>query len=178
MGTWEGDDIISTVTGVLLERNTYAATPYLRFRTLEPLLLSCSVSNRTLTILENSENLKTQDGYVVSLEKASMIENADGSVDILLSVDGGRQVYGQRVEDLRLLTGTVYRNVLVLPQDCVYQKTGGDAEPWYARWVTENGVFLAEVEVKIGYSNGSVVCVTGIEEGDWFDTGYKTVVGG
>ena len=178
MGTWNGQEILSEVTGVLVERNTYASKPYLRFRTFEPLVLSCRVSNRTLTVLKHSGSLTTQDGYTVTLEKASMIENADGTVDILLSVDGGRQVYGQHVEDLRLLTGMVYRNVVVLPQDCVYQKTPGEDEPWYARWVTESGVFIAEVEVKIGYSSGDLVCVTGVEEGDWFDTGYKTVVGG
>ena len=51
-------------------------------------------------------------------------------------------------------------------------------EPWVVRQVTAEGIFLTEREIQIGYSNGDYVCVTGVEEGECFDMGYKAIVGG
>ena len=44
--------------------------------------------------------------------------------------------------------------------------------------VTADGIFLEEMEVQIGYTNGDVVCISGVEEGSWFDSGYQAIVGG
>ena len=68
--------------------------------------------------------------------------------------------------------------MLVLPLDCVYQKTPGEDEPWFVRQVTEDGFLIAEIEVKIGYSDNDFAVVNGIEEGQYFDSGYKDVVSG
>ena len=75
-------------------------------------------------------------------------------------------------------TGRSYQGVVVLPLDCVYQKVQGNAYPWYVRQVTEDGIFVQEVEVEIGYISGNQVCVNGIAEGTYYDTGYKAVAGG
>ena len=81
-------------------------------------------------------------------------------------------------QDLRLYTGRIYRSVLMLDADCVYQKESGEEQPWYVRQVTPEGTFLREIEVCVGYRDGSRVCVTRIEEGTWYDAGYKALMAG
>ena len=44
--------------------------------------------------------------------------------------------------------------------------------------MTALGQYMAEIEVEIGYSNGDMVCVSGISEGTFYDSGYKVVIGG
>ena len=46
------------------------------------------------------------------------------------------------------------------------------------RQVSAQGLYMTELEVEIGYSNGDTVCVSGIAEGTFYDSGYKAVVGG
>ena len=79
---------------------------------------------------------------------------------------------------LAIYTGRVYNGTLVLPEDCVYQKEDQEDAPWYVRQVTEDGFLIGEQEVQVGYSDGEYVCVTGVEEGAWFDSGYKAIAGG
>ena len=46
------------------------------------------------------------------------------------------------------------------------------------REVTKDGYYLREVEVQIGregYNNA--ICVSGVEEGSYFDSGYGFVIG-
>ena len=107
-----------------------------------------------------------------------MQKNTDGTTTVHLSIDSEQYTCGQEVRELRFYTGRVYSKTLVLPEKCVYQKEVGEGQPWYARMVDENGVLIAELPVQIGYTNGEVVCVSGIEEGAWFDSGYKAVIGG
>lgn len=178
LGTYKGDPILSTVTGILVEMSTYSAAPYLRFRLFTPVELVSRVEDRILSILKRSDSLTTEKGEAVTLSYASMQKNADGTTSVRLAIDSEKYTYGQALSELRILSGVVYQKALVLPADCVYQKAVGDDEPWYVRQVTEDGVFLVEVEVEIGYSNGDLICVSGISEGDWFDTGYKALMGG
>lgn len=178
LGTYKGKDIVSTVTGILTEMNPYATSPYLRFQLFTPVVLEARVEDRTLSMLKRSEALITEDGETITLAFASMQKNSDGTTNVQLSIESDRYTYGQELSELRILTGRVYGNTLVLPSDCVYQKNEGEDEPWYARQVTEDGILIMEIEVQIGYGNGDVVCVSGVEEGAWFDTGYKAIAGG
>ena len=76
-----------------------------------------------------------------------------------------------------IYTGRVYPNVLVIDVDCVYRKYS-DTDTWYVRQVDAHGVFIAEREVQIGYANEDVVCISGISEDVYIDSGYKAVVEG
>ena len=93
-----------------------------------------------------------------------------------LNVEGTAHVFGEAEKNLVLLTGQVYRDALVLDARCVYQKQPGASEPWYARKVQADGTLLGEVEIKIGFQIGNLVCVSGVSEGEWFDSGYQAVV--
>ncbi len=178
LGTYKGEEILSTQTGILVENNAYSADPYLRFQLFTPVEFSCRVEDRTLSILKRNDTLTTEDGETVRLVFASRQKNPDGTTNVRLSIDTDRYTFGQALNELRILSGRVYQKTLVLPAACVYQKNVGEDEPWYARQVTEDGIFVREREVKVGYSNGDVICVTGVEEGEYFDTGYKAIAGG
>lgn len=178
IGTYKGNAVTATLSGIIVEMNTYSTDAYIRVQLLEPVELRCRVEDRVLSMLRRSETLTTARGEAVTLAYASRQKNPDGTTDIRLSIDTDRYTYGQQVERLEILTGRVYSRTVVLPVDCVYQKETGEDKPWYARLVTESGLFLAELEVQIGYSNSDMVCVSGVSEGDWFDSGYKAIMGG
>ena len=178
LGTYKGQEILSEVTGILQEMDTYSTTPYLRFRLFSPVVLECDVQDKELSILSRETELSTEAGELVRLVYASRQKNPDGTTHIRLSIESDRFTYGQSLKELRIMTGMVYRKTLVLPADCVYQKTQGENEPWYVRQVTEEGIYICELPVRISYSNGELICISGVEEGAWFDTGYKAVAGG
>ena len=178
LGVLKGEEILAEYSGILMEMNTYGTDPYLRIQLLEPVELECRVNDRVLSMLRRSQSLKTQEEEAVSLVYASRQKNADGTTNVRITIDTNRYTYGQYLADLKIYTGQIYQQVLRLPQSCVYQKEQGEDEPWYARQVTETGVLVREVEIEIGYSDEYWVTVTGVGEGDYFDSGYKSVVEG
>lgn len=180
LGTYRGEDVVSELSGILEERNTYnPENAYLRVRLLEPLLLECRIPDQTLKALKRTDAaLTTADGRDVRLEYTALTKNDDGTTTVRLAIDGVDYAYGQEQKELRLLTGRVYSQALVLEAKCVYQKEPGENNPWYVRRVTKEGYFVQERKVGIGYSNGELICVTGVSEGDYFDSGYKAIVEG
>lgn len=178
IGTYNGENVVSEHTGIIMEMNTYGTDAYLRIGLFEPVELSCQLDDRTLSILKRADSLLTDNGETVTLLYASQQKNPDGTTNVRLTIDTDKYTYGEALSELRIMTGQVYQRTMVLPVDCVYQKTAGENEPWYVRQVTAEGIFLTEREIQIGYSNGDYVCVTGVEEGEHFDMGYKAIVGG
>lgn len=177
LGTYKGKEILSEVTGILEEMDTYSTAPYLRFRLFSPVVLECDVQDKELSMLSRETELSTEAGEPVRLVYASRQKNPDGTTRIRLSIESDRFTYGQSLKELRIMTGMVYRKTLVLPADCVYQKRQGENEPWYVRQVTEEGIYIGELPVQISYSNGELICISGVEEGAWFDSGYKAIIG-
>lgn len=178
IGIYAGEEVLSSVTGILVEMKAYGQDAYLRFELFSPLELECRVVDRVLSVLKRSENLKTENGAEVKLIYSSSKKNSDGTTTVRLSVDTDEYWFGQEVRNLKVLTGRVYRDAVVLPVACVYQKVPGENNPWYVRQVTESGMLIGEYQVEIGYSNGETICVTGISAGNYYDSGYKVVVGG
>ena len=178
LGVLKGEEILAEFSGILMEMNTYGQDPYLRIQLLEPVELECRVEDRVLSMLRRAQSLQTQEGEAVSLVYASRQKNADGTTNVRISIDTTKYTYGQHLAGLRIYTGQVYQQVLWLPQSCVYQKETGEDKPWYARQVTETGRFVREVEIEVGYSDDYYVTVTGVNEGEYFDSGYKSVVEG
>lgn len=177
LGHYNGEEILSEVDGILLEIAAYGTKPYLKVRLLSELELECNLSDKVIKQLRRAENLVTKEGNRVSVAYVAKVKNDDGTSRVLLKIDSSEHFYGERVKDFILYTGYVYTGALVLPDKCLYQKNPGDDQPWYVRQVTEDGYFLEELEVQRGYSNGDLVCVTGIEEGTFYDNGYQIVAG-
>lgn len=144
-----------------------------------PLVLECSVDDAVLRSLKQfPDTLTLEDGTKVTMEYIAIAKNNDGTTVVRFSLEREGDAYGTTVEDMALYLGTAYPQVLVLPVDCVYQKTSGDDAPWYVRQVTEDGFLIGEKQVVLSYSNGNMAVVSGIEEGQWFDSGYKVSMSG
>lgn len=178
LGTYDGESVISTKDGILEGMNVYDEKPYLTVRLLSPVMLECEVTGPQLTTLRSAKELRTERDEKVSLKYASKVRTSEGLYVVRLAIDSELYYYGQVAERIRVYNGYSYLDALTLPEKCVYQKTVGENQPWYVRRVNEYGVFIEEIQVGRGYSNGDYVCVTGVEEGDWFDTGYKAIIGG
>lgn len=180
LGLLRDSEIQSPVNGIVVSLNNYGSKPYVRFRLVEPIQLECHVDQQTLEDLQSSEALSTKAGETVRLESVSITRDLEGLTTVRLSIDSERYVCGQGVSELELNTGVVFQKTLVLPVSCVYQKTPGEEEPWYAREVTKDGALVGEIEVKPGYTDGKKICVTGAVEGHYYDSGYGafTTTGG
>ena len=180
LGWYRGESVISEVDGILEEISTYnASDAYLKIRCFAPLILECKVEDKVLAALNRcNEDLTLADDIQVKIIYAAKARNENGTTTVQLKLDSEKYSYGESVEDLVIYTGGRYPNILVLDADCVYQKEKGEDTPWYVRRVTEDGYFIEEVQVKVSYTFGNVVCVSGISEGDYFDSGYKAIVEG
>lgn len=177
LGILADQEILAEADGILTEINIYSNNPYLRIQLLKPIELSCRVTEEILPVLRKT-GLKTKEGEAVEVTFISQQKNYDGTTDVRLRIDSDRFAYGQTVSELAILNGTVYRDTLVLPVDCVYQKNPGENEPWYIRLVKEDGSILGEKRVTVGYSDGEIVCVSDVAEGIYCDSGYKAMMGG
>lgn len=179
LGSYQGEDVVSEISGRITQMQTYGEEPYIQVQLLSPVELECAVTDPVLRILERSSAVLTgEDGTAVTVTYKAPVKEPDGTTLVRLRLGDGPGVCGQAVENYPIYTGRVYTETLLLDVDCVYQKEPGDGNPWFARKVSADGIFIQELEVQVGYSDGNVVCVTGVEPGDYFDSGYKYVVGG
>lgn len=177
LGYYNGDPVISTVEGILRDISTSTGNAYLSVDCFSPLVLECMVDDKELGyLLQCRENLALSDGAEVELAYVARTKNADGTTMVRFSLSREGDTYGSAVTNLPIRLGIGYPQVVVLPVDCVYQKTEGENEPWFVRHVTEEGIMIEEVQVKVSYSDSNLAVVSGIQEGQWFDSGYKVVV--
>ena len=179
LGYYYGEEVISTVEGTISNINTSATEAYLMVNCFAPLVLECSVDDAVLGSLKQfPDTLTLEDGTKVTVEYIAKAKNYDGTTTVRFSLAREGDSYGTTVEDMAVYLGTGYPQVLVLPVDCVYQKTTGEDEPWYVRQVTDDGFLISEKQVVLSYANSTMAVVGGIEEGQWIDSGYKVAVSG
>ncbi len=177
MGTYHGENVVAEFSGIIERINTGSADPYVKVKLLDKLVLEATVSKSTLAIIKRSMNMTTEAGEPVRLTYTSNLKTADGDRRIQLTIDSEDYSYGTSVH-LKIYTGLTYPQVLVVHQDCVYQRDPGADNPWYVRTVTKNGDVIAETEVEIAFTMGDMVCISGVAEGTYCDAGYKDIVGG
>lgn len=174
IGVGAQGEVVSEMDGIITQMHISADDCYIKLRLFTPVELRCRVDSRTLGILTRSRNLECGD-VAVKLTFASRQQNADGTTDVRLSFDTNQYTYGE-VATLSVSTGRQFDGVISLPARCVYQKySGGD---WYARQVTKDGIFVEEVKVEVIYSDSYNVYIKGVQEGEYFDSGYQIVAGG
>lgn len=177
LGTYLGEPVAAQYSGII-ESISLGSDPYIKIRLVDKLILECQVSESDLSILKRGRDMVTQKNEAVTLSYASNIQGSNGTYLVKLLVDSEEYSYNQSISGLRIYSGLEYPQVLVIDADCVYQKDSGTGNPWYVRVVTEHGVFVREAEVQISYTNGSQVCITGVDEGTYCDSGYKAIVEG
>ena len=181
IGYYKEETVTAPMSGIVLEIHTYPSSDaYLKIRTFTPLVLSCQVSNKVLSALQREpEKLITEDGIPIRIRYIGKVKNQDGTSDVDLEFDSDKYSYGEYLENQPIYTGISYPQVLTLNSQCVYQKDKGENEPWYVRQVSEDGEFIAEIPVKISYAQNELVCISGgVQEGDFFDSGYGAIVDG
>lgn len=176
IGSYEGEDVVSTVEGVLTEISLYGDS-YLKVRTYTPVVLEISVDQSTAKALKRAKTLTTEEGVAVSVVYSARVPDAFGMSTMRLSFDSEDYTLGGRLTEEKLYTGAAYLSALVLPEKCIYQKIAGENEPWYVREVSAEGFYISEIEVGRGYSNGEYCAVSGISENQYFDAGYKALMG-
>ena len=177
LGTCQGESVVCQYNGKLMAISSYGAEPYLEIQLLTPLSMECYVSRTTLKTMQRAQALTTQKGEAVTIDYVSNIPDAAGNLRVLLSIDTDYYYYGETVTDLLLQTGNKYMQALVLPVNALYQKNAGEDQPWYVYKVKADGEAIGEQEVTVGYNNGSVACVSGVQVGEYFDTGYGAIKG-
>lgn len=175
IGYYNGEPVLADKTGVVKAVNI-GEDSYVWLQSLDSLALRLEVSDQTVLTALQQENatLTDSDGTTYHVLEIEPTRTESGNAVVLLSCEGKALVYGQHYSELTLQTGRVFQQALVVEKSCVYTPTGSDKK--YVREVDEFGKYLQEVEVTTGYSNGEYICVSGIEEGAFCDSGYKAVV--
>lgn len=175
IGYYKEEEILAQSAGVIREISM-GSSPYLGLEPLDDLVLECNLTPVQVGIMQRSNlNLTDENGVALTVKYISPICSESGT-RVLLTYDRENLVYGQQIQDLTLYTGKVFPQTLVVDVSCVYQKP--DQEGYFVRVLDEEGYFVREAPVRIGYSNGSQICITGVEEGTCCDTGYKALVEG
>lgn len=176
IGTVKGEEILATMDGIIKQMHISSGDCFIKLELFTPVLLQTRVDKGTLSILRNSRKLTIGDGDAkVSLAFASRKQNSDGTFDVLIAIDSDEFTYGQVVSSLYIKTGRTFENVVSLTDRCVYQKGGSQ---YYVRQVTKDGIFIKELEVEVIYHDGANYYLTGINPGEYFDSGYQIIAGG
>jgi hypothetical protein len=176
IGTVKGEDIVATMDGIIQQMHISQGDCFIKLELFTPVVLQSRVDKATLSILRNSRKLTVgAEDAKVSLAFASRRQNSDGTFDVLIAIDSDEYTYGQVVSGLHIRTGRTFDNVVRLTDRCVYQKGGSQ---WYVRQVTKDGIFIKEVEVEVVYFDGINYYLTGINSGEYFDSGYQIIAGG
>ena len=177
LGSYMGKDVVAKHDGILLEINASSGeNAYLRLRSLEATVLECRLTKNEVDKLCGASELRTQQGNTVTVTDTARVPDENGTYAVHLKIEGAKHVHSETEKNLILMTGQIYRDALVLDANCVYQKQPGADQPWYALQVQADGTLLGETEVTIGFRVGNLVCVSGVQEGAWFDSGYKAIV--
>lgn len=165
-------EILSLYDGIVEEISTYG-NAYIKVRSLEERVLTCMVDIDKSSKFKASNDLHLEDGSKVTVESVSNI--AEGNqVKVVFKIENIEYLYGQSVEELKIYTGKVYEDVLVIDASCVYQKS--ETGPYFVRVLDDYGYFSEEIEVEIGFQNDDVVSILNIDEGTLCDSGYKSLL--
>lgn len=168
-------EIFSTASGIVREIHL-GQSSYILLENIDRLALRSFVNETDLKIFKrNTLELTDTNNTPVELIEIGKIANEDGNVHVLLNLPEG--IYGAKMKDVKLYTGKVYTQALVVPSDCLFHLPE-DKETWYVRTVDENRNAIGNQKVQVGFSDGKYTCVSGLAEGTLLDSGYARIQGG
>lgn len=171
IGYLNGEPYKAERSGYIENIESWSSNPYIQMQSLDNLALSCRVSSvQAKQLTREGANLTTADGAALTMIKQGKVEDNEGKVEYLFSVSGSGFNLGHVFENLKVKTGLVFQNALVVNKKCVFQQEEGG--PYFVRTVDELGQFIDQVEVKVGYADDENICVTGIPVGTLCDSGY------
>lgn len=168
----DGNNIFKSPINGIIQEISYSENKCVKILSLDEQCLNLSVPVDEIQVFENA--IYDENGTEIQVIEKSNQVNEKGEVSVKITNNDGDFLAGQSVNDIKIYTGYTYSNVYVVDADCVYS-IGKDNKS-YVRKVDSEGKFIEEVEVGVGYSNGEYICVTGLEEGELCDDGYKALV--
>ncbi len=172
VGYAEGVPVISNYDGIVTEICTDNGG-YIKLQTFDNPVISCYVSERNIEMMKKAERLEDDEGNILTIEKISNICSEEG-IEVLLKCKDDIYQYGAVIPDLKIYTGIVFTDILVVDKSCVYKRSKNGVS--YVRLVDEDRHFIREISVETGYENENVVSVSNITEGALCDSGYKKIV--
>lgn len=171
IATVNGNEVTADINGVVSSID-YGENTTIKIKDISSLLFECQVPKNYIHYFETEVLYDESDNEIQVVKKSNIVDN--GCIKVYLKLLETEYYYGETVQKYPIYTGNIFHNALVVPADCVYKKL--DDSHHYVRQVSETGEFLNEVEVTVGYSDGKYVCITGVEEGTYCDSGYKAVI--
>ncbi len=171
IATVNGNEVTAEINGVISFIN-FGDNTTIHIKDISSLLFECQVPKNQIQYFKTDVLYDESDQEIRVVKKSNIMDN--GYIKVYLRLPDTEYYYGETVQRFPIYTGNIFHNVLVVPSNCVYKKQG-DSQ-YYVRQVSETGEFLNEAEVTVGYNDGKYVCVTGVEEGTYCDSGYKAVM--
>lgn len=173
IGYYHGEEIRATKSGIIRSIGM-GSDAYVELWSLEDLAIECYVEDAQLNILQReSLDLTDEDGRHYQVSRIDTIRTGDDQTRVLLTTEEQSLTYGKQYGALRLKTGRIYRDCLVVDKSCVYTL---DGENYLVRLVDTDGSVLDKVDVKVSFSMEDMVSVVGLQEGQLCDSGYKAIV--
>lgn len=167
-------EVFSTASGIVRDIHL-GQSSYMLLESLDRLALRCFVNESVLTVFRRDTlDLTDTNGEPVELIEIGKTANQNGEVCVLLALPDG--IYGAEAKGVKLYTGKVYTQALVVPTKCLFHLPE-DKETWYVRVVDENRNALGNQAVQVGFSDGDYTCVSGLAEGTLLDSGYARIHG-
>lgn len=146
---------------------------YIKICNIDEMKLVCTVDRKTADKLGSKESLYLENGEKLSVERVSNIM-VDNMIEIVMSVKSENLMYGQTFSGLKLFTGVVYEDALVVDKNCVYQKY--ENGPYYLRVLNDSMLYEGEIQVQVGFETDEYISVVNVEEGTICDSGYKELI--
>ncbi len=167
-----GNTLLAETNAVVTEINR--SEGYIRMTDLNEVALECYVSVSYANLLSQmSGSLTDENGDKVELLFRSVQIRSDGAVFVRLKTGTTGEI--GKTGSFKIYTGTVYSNVLVVKNNCLYRNNSGD---WCVRKTLANGVVVGEQVVGVGYSDGEYTMITaGIDENTLLDSGAASYYG-
>lgn len=163
------NNILAGFEGVICGINYDEDNILISYKDFDDTVFECHVPEDIKDIFEEKKLYNEENEEIKIISKSNI--NDEGNYLVYLSIPKREKYdYGTCVTGYKLYTGKVYKKTLVINKNCIYKGEDG----YYVRQVDENGIYIADVPVEIGYQSDGYTCISGVEEGDFCDGGYET----
>ena len=163
--------VYASCNGIIEEINVSSTKPYIEILSFDNLLLEVKINAKDYNKLKDIMYDNKGNEVTVINRSNQVIEN---KYVARLRVNNPEFKYGMEVKGLKLYTGVKIENALVLDKVCIYDKNGKKGK--YVRIFDESGKYVEEKEINISYEIDNMVCITGVEEDVYCDSGYSLAV--
>lgn len=173
------EEVIATVNNIQIKSpcngilEDIVQGEYIKLRNIDKLKLLCTGDGKSVDKIKDGKNLHLENGEKLAVDRVSNVAT-DNMIEVELYVDSENFMYGQTFTELKIFTGTVYEDALVVDKDCVYQKY--ENGPFFIRVLNEKLLFEGEVQVQVGFETDEYISVVNVEEGTICDAGYKELI--